>query len=268
MISRIEKIGPKEAAEMSRGNNRPVRAGCVERYAADMANGKWRVTHQGIAIDKNGYVIDGQHRLDGIIKSGATIEILVTRGLEPENFDVIDSGSARTCSDSFVLEGMNRRTAKLISSAIPYISGYENYKTINKNISRAKGSVTLFVRDYYERNKSIKDSAEFVQTLPYRDSLLKQSLICFLHYIISRHYNDADEFISLLATGDGVSSDSVIFEMRKFLLSYRIKTSTASEQTIVRRCIATYNYYHEKTNLRDWNQALRRINHDTEIVIK
>ena len=76
----------------------------IDSYARAMRAGQWGTTHQGIAIDSNGLLVDGQHRLMAIVRSGATIKTMITRGL-PANgegtthgvkvIDMIDRGKVR-----------------------------------------------------------------------------------------------------------------------------------------------------------------------------
>ena len=56
---------------------RPVLNRHVEKFAAEMTAGRWRLTHQGIAFDTEGKLIDGRHRLLAVIRSGATVPMLV-----------------------------------------------------------------------------------------------------------------------------------------------------------------------------------------------
>ena len=87
--------------------NRVVRKGMVRRYARDMAEGRWCLTHQGIAFDRDGNLIDGQHRLKAVVLSGATIKMAVVRGCDPESFVVLDSGGVRTSGDRLGLAGVS-----------------------------------------------------------------------------------------------------------------------------------------------------------------
>ena len=41
-------------------NNRTMRGAIVRKYAEAIRNNEWRLTQQGIAIDKNGTLLDGQ----------------------------------------------------------------------------------------------------------------------------------------------------------------------------------------------------------------
>lgn len=46
--------------------NRLIRRYKVEAIADAIRRGEWETTHQGIAIDPDGRLIDGQHRLSAI----------------------------------------------------------------------------------------------------------------------------------------------------------------------------------------------------------
>jgi len=94
-------VSPEQATKWLEGNvhNRPVRDAIVSRYAADMRTGRWRQTHQGIAFDEKGVLIDGQHRLFAVIEADAEVLLQVTYGLPMESQMVIDDGIRRTVID-------------------------------------------------------------------------------------------------------------------------------------------------------------------------
>lgn len=113
-------LTPEYASQLLLQNtgNRKIRNSVVTRYAEDMRNKKWANTHQGIAIDINGNLIDGQHRLHAVIKSGSTVPMLVTTGLPPESFEVIDKLSARSDADSLRMPQKDAEVYKMIYSVI------------------------------------------------------------------------------------------------------------------------------------------------------
>lgn len=97
-ITTKETITPEIAREMLKNanpSNRAINEQTVESYAAEMAAGLWRETHQGIAIGADGILYDGHHRLHAIIKAGATVRMKVDRGLDREAIDAIDRGRIR-----------------------------------------------------------------------------------------------------------------------------------------------------------------------------
>jgi hypothetical protein len=78
--ARVVCITPEMAAKMleKQNGNRAVRTSVVKSYANDMACGAWKTTHQGIAFNANGELIDGQHRVAAIIMANKPINMLVT----------------------------------------------------------------------------------------------------------------------------------------------------------------------------------------------
>lgn len=104
----IELITPEAAREYLNAsfNNRPLSRAKVERYMAEMKAGRWRETHQGIAFEQHGFLIDGQHRLTAIVESGVAARMPVFRELDCEIFDAIDvPGQSRNASDLYVILG-------------------------------------------------------------------------------------------------------------------------------------------------------------------
>jgi hypothetical protein len=60
----VQTITPSRAAELLAANttNRPLSRPVVRGFAEAMRRDEWLVTHQGIAFDVNGVLVDGQHR--------------------------------------------------------------------------------------------------------------------------------------------------------------------------------------------------------------
>jgi hypothetical protein len=85
-------------------NNRAVRKSVVDCYKQDIADGRWYLTNQGIGVDINGVLIDGQHRLLAIKESGyPPIPLLIVSGLSVEAQTAIDQHSKRSVRDVWKL---------------------------------------------------------------------------------------------------------------------------------------------------------------------
>lgn len=106
MTTRMENITPQIAAEYlshNAPNNRRIKRAHVEMLARDMAAGEFKTTHQGIAFDTDGTLIDGQHRLQAIMMAGATVRMMVTRGCEKSAVLSVDRGATRTVHDAMTI---------------------------------------------------------------------------------------------------------------------------------------------------------------------
>lgn len=114
----VEKMTPEKAAKILEGNtaNRKMRTSHVKHLAQQMGKMRWKKTPTPIVITKRSRtLIDGQHRLQAIIMSGASVAMTVTEiddHLSKEIFDVIDQNKVRSLED---ITGENSKVIKPIS---------------------------------------------------------------------------------------------------------------------------------------------------------
>jgi hypothetical protein len=97
----------------------------VLNYASAMQRGQWRVTHQAIAIDTDGVLIDGQHRLSAVISAGLPfVEMAVAFDVPRQTFDAIDVGLARTTASTLHIAGFT--DANALSAAARSVLAYDS----------------------------------------------------------------------------------------------------------------------------------------------
>lgn len=120
-------IDPDTAMVWLRRNkhNRKVVNSLVMRFVEDMTAGRWPYTHQGIAFDRTGELLDGQHRLHAIVQSGCTVPMQVTVNMPPEIKKSIDQGRNRTTADVATLECRTQIEAKMAAVAVRMMSGID-----------------------------------------------------------------------------------------------------------------------------------------------
>ncbi len=92
--------------------------------AEAMRRGDWLVTHQGIAFDTNGVLVDGQHRLAAIIEADLPVEVTVFTDVEPDTFDVLDTGKRRNAADVLAIEG--EKSTATLAAMVRTVWQYEN----------------------------------------------------------------------------------------------------------------------------------------------
>lgn len=118
MNTQIETITPQIASEYlmhNVQNNRSLRRKHIETLASDMASGAFRCTHQGIAFDDKGNLIDGQHRLNAILLANVPVRMMVTRGVPTDIINTVDKGAGRSLRDTMVITytGMDEKSRAL-----------------------------------------------------------------------------------------------------------------------------------------------------------
>lgn len=114
----IETITP-DIARSYLGKNtskqRKVRYNWVESLARMITDDSFILTHQGIAFDELGNLIDGQHRLLAVIMADKPITIMVSRNVGNNAWHGTDQGIIRRVSEITTL-------SKRVGQAANYIS--------------------------------------------------------------------------------------------------------------------------------------------------
>lgn len=98
----IMKVTPEFAAELlahKHPDQRVLRHHHVDQLARAMSTGQWHATMAPIALDPDLRVIDGQHRLNAVVKSGITITFLLAILTDPKAFYAIDQNAVRSLND-------------------------------------------------------------------------------------------------------------------------------------------------------------------------
>lgn len=204
-------------------HNRKLSNARVELCVALIAEGKWKLTHQGIAIDSNNVLQDGQHRLHAIAKSGIAVPIMLSTGCDPSNFDVIDIGKKRTTADILSLCG-----AKNAALAGAGIKGYIQYRRFPGKVWT--GQLVLIdafdVRQFYSENPAVVGSISTHAKASY-DMFKKQNTSAAVSFaLIAREHgllSEALKFIELIGTGAGLETYNPILTYRNFLANDRIR---------------------------------------------
>jgi hypothetical protein len=91
--------------------NRKFKPYLAERYCDEMLAGNWVLIHAGIALDTNGDLLDGQHRLAALVLAGEVkpdieVPLAITYDLEPEVALKIDVGKPKTLADILSMNGV------------------------------------------------------------------------------------------------------------------------------------------------------------------
>lgn len=116
---RIERqtVTPEQARywlAVTNVHNRPLNKVWLRQLISDRMHGRWKPTHQGIAFDTNGHLVDGQHRLHMVVATNLPTELTVAYGLEPATREVVDQTYKRAPSHTLATEGITN--AKPVSS--------------------------------------------------------------------------------------------------------------------------------------------------------
>lgn len=247
MKTSFEKITPKIAAEYLSTNsksNRKIRQGYVDFLATEMVSGRWiSESAESIKFNRQGVLIDGQHRLSALIKANKTLYFLVARNLHEQTFKVIDTGISRSGADVFMIEGIKNANSMAAGVKVFYV--LENTgSTDPTRTSRISNSVILNMYkdspDYWHmwHSKSMKWYNDF-------SHLISNSIILGFAVFLdknSRHRSKIDDFFNQLCM-DGMTQDKSIKLLRKKLIENKVKTEKLTHRYKFIYMIKTWNCF-------------------------
>lgn len=70
-----------------------------------MKQGFWKLTHQGIAVDEDGFLVDGQNRLEAVVASECCVPMVIITGVPRKAMVAADYVSTRSVADSAKILG-------------------------------------------------------------------------------------------------------------------------------------------------------------------
>lgn len=247
---RIEKhvITPEMALRWleTNDNNRPVSHLRVQQLARDMTDGVFELTHQGIAFDSDGRLIDGQHRLWAIVECKKSVPMFVCFGLDrSEVVHYIDDGRPRSMTDKLGYGGIdtNKRRVSVVRTMLLH------YRTQHEHSSPQAG----VAYSWLSRHGRVRPAvfAEFHELVrPAVDFAIGQKSFGKSHACVSAAVGCAwftqdrgrlAEFQQMLATGEIESKfDNSIIRLRDFLMNSGLTSGGESArcEIFVRACTA------------------------------
>lgn len=196
----LEWVTPEMAAEwlQRNENNRSFRPALADRYARDMCNGDWHLTGEPIQFASNGRLIDGQHRLEGVKRSGVAVRMFVTRGLPDTAQQFIDQGVSRTASDALSLSGYAQTHALAAAARLGVLADDD---ALFRDKATQKVSHARIIQ-WVEAHPDIVDATKFVHNSPQKNAHLPPSIMAYAYFRFAEiEPDDAAEFFVRLGSG-------------------------------------------------------------------
>lgn len=259
-------VTPELAANWLENNrvNRHVRPQRVDEYAAMMENGEWVRNGERISFTEDGLMINGQHRLSAICKSGVTLPIDIKCGLDFEAISSIDYTIPKDLADTLTIDQVpnSKNVASIMRIWKLYSAG--RLSQINQR-SRAQNRISnpQALRAYHDLIHSPGLSPEVVTSAIRMANNLSKQHVCRRHRIIafiycmvfhedyldSGNHNSAEDFTTRLHDGIKERKDDPVGALRDALI--RLKgTKGATDIEILAVCIKGWDKYRKGQDVR------------------
>jgi len=190
--------------------NRRLDSYRVKKYVRDVIDNHWMVNNDDICFDKDGILLNGQHRLAAVVEAKRVAKMSFKFGLDDKVLSTIDEGKTRTNLD--VIKLMHQRGNHHTLSAANYVMEQMGIKRTCPRVEQL---------EFHERHFDAAAFACQLTASPFARNPV--------HAAILRAWYHCDrdrlkQFIDILQTGiyDGNPEDSAAVSLRRYIDAHRL----------------------------------------------
>ena len=247
----VVTMTPQWASQLlgqTKQRNRKFKRRHLERLTSTIQSGNWYITAQGIALDQDNNILDGQHRLAAVVRAEKPIQIMLGRNLDPGIFNVVDTGSTRTAGDALDILGSSK--GKTVAAALKNYQLYYQYPKVkwSGNHTPAHTEVTKL----YDLHK------DYVESMIEEIARRRKSFRCFSESVAltfsllarDKHWAETPilKFMDAICFGANLEPEDVCLSFRNQLGSgYFKRRGTCPAQYLLNSFIKCFNNHIQKT---------------------
>lgn len=219
-------------------SNRKISPGAVSAYANAMLKGEWMPNTGTIEFDKSGMLIDGQHRLCGVLKSQTTQVFTILTGQPREKALVIDTGKTKKPADMLAMGEtklpLSPADSAMVAGAIGMLMAYTQFPDKNTWSDRTGG---LWLNIY--NNQSVfgffEDNADEImrnlsimkEHISKKGNIMTAVDILFFLTIFSRENEQlAIHFLRAIVLGENLTPHTTLYNLRDAYLDVKLRKTT------------------------------------------
>lgn len=220
----VELVTPALAADLLAHNtrNRRLKTVLVEQLAEALRRGEWQLNGEAVKVAADGTLLDGQHRLTAVHRSGVPAAMLVVRGVSLDAQATMDTGTRRTLGDTFTLAG--EPNASILAATLVLLYNYTN----NDRWQRVRGAMggrrTIPTKAqhlaFLDEHPTIRDSVAQASLARSR-WLCSRSVVAAAHYLFAqRDPAAADAFLAGFGTGANLEPGAPALALRNYVANH------------------------------------------------
>jgi hypothetical protein len=204
---------------------------------------RWMFTGYPIQFDKQGNLLNGQHRLHAVIKSGKTVSFCIWEGLDASAQDAMDAGRTRNTGQQLTMHGMKHGTtmAAIVRVLLKWETGSFNTKEV-----ASTGEVLEFIK----KNPALIDKAtHWADKISRHVSIGRGPVGAFAYRALklAEEYPDFTsqevvlDFLEKLESGAGLEPSDPILVLRNTSARYRVAKIRRSNIRDLYNLVRTWN---------------------------
>lgn len=230
--SELKHITPEWAAEKLKKNtiNRPISSSHLKKLMEAMELGHWQVNGDAIRFAGE-QLLDGQHRLTAVVKTGVEIDAFVITGLPREVFKTIDTNKPRSAADTLWCIG--EKNVRRLAAALILVDRYTTHR-LGERKGYSNTQAEELLHEYPDIRLTIKSVGG--------RCLLPVSVMDTCYYLFWLEDTElADEFWEAIITGANLEKGSPWHRLRQRAEMNYMSHSKLPREKLIAFCIKAWN---------------------------
>lgn len=192
--------------------NRPLLPSRLRSYSEQMKSGAWQYNPADpIVFAADGRLLNGQHRLEALIRAGVTLSFDVVHGADAGLFTVLDSGARRSAKDALAIAGIVPGHARSVGACARLLVQYASRGMLDRSLNPTNEQIIAVV----ERNHWIASSvAEGAGRRVGATAVGRSAPGMFVRGLTSQTGIAGDEFWRGVETGEELARGDVRLQLR------------------------------------------------------
>lgn len=248
------EVSPQNAEALLESNdgNRRLSTMSVVKYAKLMTDGEWRLNGETVKISTEGErggseslgrLLDGQHRMEAIIRCGIPQAITLAIGVKPELFKTIDCGRSRDASDILNIAGY--KNTNVLAAALRHMLVIQESESGNYSRRSIPPQYILDAANRWPQMRHFTSRARLVQTI------IPASLAtCFMYLTTHADIEKSLSFFAKIATGVELSEYSGIRLLRELMMKYKQQHLQLDKRSMLAYTILAWNSHYNDVDVR------------------
>jgi hypothetical protein len=229
--------------------NRKINVKTINKLTTDLLGGSFMFTGEAIKFSWDGFLLDGQHRLTAICRTGVAVELVVITGVQTEAQSVMDSGGIRTLTHALEMKDIPNPTS--VASALIAIQSWE--RGLRSHDGSAASSTNSTGLRFLDENPEIVALAYEAQLMAAKLPGLTCKQVALFFWVFDRledGHEDRVAFFESLRTGASLSEDHPILTLRNFLSNDAMSAARVSSVYRMAVTVKAWNAYRDAVTIK------------------
>ena len=217
-------------------SNRKIQKSHVNAIARDIRAGNWMMNAQPIAFSgspflEHALLLNGQHRLQAVIKADMPIEVMVATGLDEEAFATFDT-HARHSHRKYTTQGDERVLSAAAKIQWRIDNGHSPFERVTPSTSE--------IRDTMEKHPGLVDAFRMSRKKEMQQIASAGILTFFIARIRAENDQLGELFLDQLMSGEGLGEGNPVIKARPKLIG---KRGSMSRKDVLQFLLDTWDEY-------------------------